>query len=58
MKNKTILELAFRINEIQKQIYDLELEYNKIIEEIKKRMPKLKDDVNLQKKKVRIKSDK
>ena len=58
MKNKTVLELGLRMNEIEKEIYDLELEYNKIIEELQRRIPKLENDVNLQKKKVRIKSDK
>lgn len=54
MKNKTVLELGLRMNEIEKEIYDLELEYNKIIEELQRRIPKLENDVNLQpKKKVR-----
>ena len=48
MKNKTVLELGLRMNEIEKEIYDLELEYNKIIEELQRRIPKLENDVNLQ----------
>ena len=54
MRDKTTLELAFRINKIEKEIYDLEMEYNQIVEELKNRIPSLKDDVNIQpKKKVR-----
>lgn len=53
MRDKTTLELAFRINKIEKEIYDLEMEYNQIVEELKNRMPHLENDVNLQKKKVR-----
>lgn len=53
MRDKTTLELAFRINKIEKEIYDLEMEYNQIVEELKNRIPSLKEDVNLQKKKVR-----
>lgn len=53
MQDKTTLLLAFRMNEIEREIYNLEYEYNLIIEELKRRMPNLKDDVNLQKKKVR-----
>lgn len=41
------------MSEIEKEIYKLELEYNEIIIELKKRMPHLENDVNLQKKKVR-----
>ena len=53
MKDKTTLVLANRMNQIEKEIYSLELEYNMIIEELKRRMPNLENDVNLQKKKVR-----
>lgn len=54
MKNKSVLQLANRMNEIEIEITNLELEYNKIIHEIKRRMPKLENDVNLQKKKVKV----
>ena len=54
MKNRTTLELAYRMNEIEKEINELSIEYNIIIEELKRRMPKLENDVNLQKKKVRV----
>ena len=53
MEDKSVLQLANRMNEIEIEIANLELEYNKIIHEIKRRMPKLENDVNLQKKKVR-----
>ena len=53
MEDKSVLQLANRMNEIEIEISNLELEYNKIIHEIKRRMPKLENDVNLQKKKVR-----
>ena len=54
MEDKSVLQLANRMNEIEIEISNLELEYNKIIHEIKRRMPKLENDVNLQKKKVRV----
>ena len=53
MKNRTTLQLAYRMNEIEKEINELSVEYNIIIEELKRRMPKLENDVNLEKKKVR-----
>lgn len=53
MKNRTTLQLAYRMNEIEKEINELSIEYNIIVEELKRRMPKLENDVNLQKKKVR-----
>lgn len=48
MENNKIFELAFRLNQIEKEIYSLELEYNKIIQQIHELLPDLKDDVNLQ----------
>lgn len=54
MEDKSVLQLANRMNEIEIEISNLELEYNKIIYEIKRRMPNLENDVNLQKKKVRV----
>lgn len=58
MKNRTTLQLAYRMNEIEKEINELSIEYNIIIEELKRRMPKLENDVNLEKKKVRKYEDK
>ena len=55
MKNKTTLELAFRLNEImveqnklQLQSVELDREYNEIVYELWDRYPHLRDDVNLQ----------
>ena len=53
MKNKTTLELAQRLNSIEKQRNELDIEFNMIIQELWNRVPSLKEDVNLQKKKVR-----
>ena len=53
MKNKTTLELAFRLNEVARQIDKLEMEYNQIIDTLCERIETLKDDVNMQKKKSR-----
>ena len=47
MKDKSLYELASRLNEIEVEIRNLEIEYNKIVREIKTRLPNLKDDVNL-----------
>lgn len=48
MHDKTTLELAYRMGEIEKEIYNLELEYNMIIQELHRRNSNLKEDVNLQ----------
>ena len=53
MKEKTLLELANRLNEIEVERNKLDLEYNMIVNELWNRIPSLKDDVNLQKKKGR-----
>lgn len=53
MKNKTTLELAQRLNAIERQRNELDIEFNMIIQELWNRIPSLKEDVNLQKKKVR-----
>lgn len=58
MKDKTIADLANRLNEIMKEknrlkllISDLDKEYNSIAYELWERIPSLKDDVNIQPKK-------
>lgn len=58
MKNKTIADLANRLNEIMKEknrlgllISELDKEYNSIVYELWERIPGLKDDVNMQPKK-------
>ena len=58
MNDQTVFELASRLNEIEKERYKLELEYNKIIHELWERIPALKNDVNIQpKKKARFKNE-
>lgn len=51
MDDKTNFELITRINEINKEIQALELEYLKIVKELEKRLPNLKGDENLKLKK-------
>ena len=51
MKDKTVLELATRLNEIQKELDALEMEYNRIVKELWDRIPSVKDDANIQPKK-------
>ena len=60
MENKSDFDLITRINEITKEqqqlelkIIKLDMEFNEIVQELWDRIPSLKDDVNLQKKKVR-----
>ena len=53
MKDKTLYELANRINEIELQRMILDIEYNQIIYEIWDRLPQLKGDPSLQLKKVK-----
>lgn len=53
LHNQTILSLANRLNEITREIQDLELEHNSIVHELKRRLPKLKDDKNLEEKVLR-----
>lgn len=48
MQDKTVLELANRLNEIRKIKNELDIEYNMIIKELWERIPSLKDDVNMQ----------
>jgi hypothetical protein len=48
MESKPLLDLANRLNEIEKERQKLDLEYNRIIYELRRRNPKFKDDVNLQ----------
>lgn len=50
MKDKSLYELATRINQIEVEITNLQLEYNKIVKEIKTRLPELENDVNLKEK--------
>ena len=64
MKDKSVFELATRLNEFTKELNNLELreitlinEYDEIVYELWRRIPTLKDDVDIQpKRKVRIKN--
>ena len=51
MKDKTLFELANRLNEIEQEKYKLDLEYNKIVYELWERIPTLKTDETIQPKK-------
>ena len=51
MKDKTLFELCTRLNEINKEMDNLEMEQCKIVKELWERIPSLKDDVNVQPKK-------
>lgn len=63
MKDKSVFELATRLNELTKELNTLELreitlisEYDEIVYELWRRIPTLKDDVDIQpKRKVRVK---
>lgn len=55
MENRSILDLAYRLNDILKerkeleiQINDLDKEYNDIVYELWNRIPSLKEDANIQ----------
>lgn len=50
LHNQSTLNLANRLNQISKEIQKLEIEHNSIVNEIKSRLPKLKDDENLEEK--------
>lgn len=64
MKDKSVFELATRLNELTKELNNLELreitlinEYDEIVYELWRRIPTLKDDVDIQpKRKVRVKN--
>ena len=54
MQSKSLLELVRRLNEIEIEQNKLDIEHNQIVEELYKRLPPLRDDVNIQPK-VRVK---
>ena len=64
MKDKSVFELATRLNELTKELNNFELreitlinEYDEIVYELWRRIPTLKDDVDIQpKRKVRKKN--
>lgn len=53
LENKSIRELADRLNEIMVERDRLYMEYAEILEELYKRLPNLKDDKNLELKKIK-----
>ena len=53
MKDKSIKELADRLNQIRVEQNKLSIEYNEIVKELWERIPGLKDDPNLEPEKVK-----
>lgn len=53
LENKTIQELADRLNKIMVERDKLYIEYSQILEELYKRLPNLKDDESLKLKKIK-----
>ena len=53
MKDKTVKELADRLNQIMVEKNKLDIEYNTIVRELWDRIPSLTNDPNLELKKVR-----
>lgn len=53
LESKSIQELADRLNQIMVERDKLYLEYSKIVEELCRRLPNLKDDENLKLKKIK-----
>lgn len=53
LENKSIQELASRLNQIMVERDNLYIEYSQILEELYKRLPNLKDDENLKLKKIK-----
>lgn len=53
LKEKSIRELADRLNQIMLERDRLYIEYAEILEELYKRLPNLKDDENLKLKKIK-----
>ena len=48
MKNKTVYELATRLNQIMIEQQKLEIEYNQIVYELWERIPSLNDNIDIQ----------
>ena len=58
MKDKTTKELVIRMNEINKEIDLLQIEYNRIVKELWERVPTTKTDESIQmKKRIKTKED-
>lgn len=50
LHNQSTLVLANRLNEIAIEIQNLEIERNRVVREIKRRLPHLQNDENLEEK--------
>ena len=46
-ENRKVFDLVERMNEINREIMDLEIEYNKIVKELYETLPNLKDNENI-----------
>lgn len=57
LEKVTTLELVNRINKISIEINNLDMEYNTIVDELYRRFPNLKHDPNLEKKKIKEKTN-
>lgn len=57
LKHTSLIDLINRINQISVEKLNLDLEYNSIIEELYVRFPDLKDDPNLEKIKIKEKTN-
>lgn len=55
LKHTPLIDLANRLNEIDREKQKLDIEYNKIIYELWDRIPTLKEDENMQPKILRKK---
>lgn len=53
LTSATKFELCQRMNQINQEINELEIEHNQIIQELHNRLPHLKDDVDIQPKVLR-----
>ena len=48
MEDKTTYQLVMRLNQIMYERDKLDIEHNRIVKELQRRMPHLKDDKNIQ----------
>ena len=53
LSNESVYKMVVRINQIEYEIRQLEMEYNTILSELHRRLPNLKDDKNLRPKVLR-----
>lgn len=51
-KEKSVLKLAIRLNEIEQEKQALDIEYNQIVRELYEIFPHLKNDENIKIKKI------